>query len=157
MEIEFPGECTKSRRVGEIRVQTWNIFCVLSSPKLSPVKDLGILTDDLYSNKENGWLFERDTNKQKQLINKRKKFKLERLHNTDTKCYKFQRRDISNFWCRGRKCASWTWKMDNIWLTAKEYIGLALLWMKEKMNEDMAVPVKLMCLYDNEDIRQARR
>lgn len=46
----------------------------------------------------------------------------------------------------------------DICLAAKEYIELAL-YMNEIENEqghDMAVHVKLMCLYDNEDTRLIR-
>lgn len=37
----------------------WDIFCMLSSPKVSTIKDIRILKDDLSFNKYGIWLFER--------------------------------------------------------------------------------------------------
>lgn len=99
--------------------------------------------------------------RKKELLNDRKRLMLGvRVHNTDTKCYKCQR-DICDTWCQGRQKTSRTWKMDSIWLSAKEYTGLALD-MNGRENKqgqgcDMAVHVKLMCLYDHEDIRLTTR
>ena len=81
-----------------------------------------------------------------------------RLHNTDTTCYMFQR-DICDSWCQGRQKTPRIWKMGSIWLSAKEYTGLGSC-MNERENEhghDMAEHVKLMCLYDNEDIGLTKR
>lgn len=73
-------------------------------------------------NKWSGWYLKG----KKKLTNDRKRLKLGvRLHNTDTKCYTFQR-DICDSWCQGRQQASRTRKMDSIWLRAKGDTGLAL-------------------------------